>query len=77
LSGVTVNSTAVIATMTAINDIISNGAWVTIQSVISSWGGMQAALQNGTNAVNSLKTLVNAMNSIPAVSTEIQANVTN
>lgn len=77
LSGVVVNSTAVIATMNAIMSIVSDGAWITIQSVIANWGGMQAALQNGTNAVNSLKTLVNAMNSIPAVSTEIQANVAN
>lgn len=77
LSGAVVNSTAVIATMNAIMSIVSDGAWITIQSVIANWGGMQAALQNGTNAVNSLKTLVNAMNSIPAVSTEIQANVAN
>lgn len=77
LSGLTVNSTAVIATMTAINDIVSNSAWITIKSMISNLSGMEDELQTGTNAVNSLKTLVNAMNSIPAVSTEIQANVAN
>jgi tape measure domain-containing protein len=77
LSGLTVNSTAVIATMTAINDIVSNSAWITIKSMISNLSGMEDELQTGTNAVNSLKTLVNAMNSLPAVSTEIQANVAN
>lgn len=77
LSGLTVNSTAVIATMTAINDIVSNSAWITIKSMISNLSGMEDELQTGTNAVNSLKTLVNAMNSIPAVSAEIQANVAN
>lgn len=77
LSGLTVNSTAVIATMTAINDIVSNSAWITIKSMISNLSGMEDELQTGTNAVNSLKTLVNAMNSIPAVSTDIQANVAN
>lgn len=55
LSGVVVNSTAVIATMNAIMSIVSDGAWITIQSVIANWGGMQAALQNGISAVNSIK----------------------
>lgn len=77
LSGVVVNSTAVIATMNAIMSIVSDGAWITIQSVIANWGGMQAALQNGISAVNSIKNLVAAMNGIPAVSTDIQGNVTN
>lgn len=77
LSGVVVNSTAVIATMNAIMSIVSDGAWITIQSVIANWGGMQAALQNGISAVNSIKNLVAAMNGIPAVSTDIQANVAN
>lgn len=77
LSGVVVNSTAIIATMNAINDIVSNSAWITIKSMISNLSGMEDELQTGTNAVNSLKTLVNAMNSIPAVSAEIQANVAN
>lgn len=77
LSGVVVNSTAVIATMNAIMSIVSDGAWITIQSVIANWGGMQAALQTGISAVNSIKNLVAAMNGIPAVSTDIQANVAN
>lgn len=77
LSGVVVNSTAVIATMNAIMSIVSDGAWVTIQSVIANWGGMQSALQTGISAVNSIKNLVAAMNGIPAVSTDIQGNVTN
>ena len=77
LSGVVVNSTAVIATMNAIMSIVSDGAWITIQSVIANWGGMQAALQTGISAVNSIKSLVAAMNGIPAVSTDIQANVAN
>ncbi len=77
LSGVVVNSTAIIATMNAIMSIVSDGAWITIQSVIANWGGMQAALQNGISAVNSIKNLVAAMNGIPAVSTDIQANVAN
>lgn len=77
LSGVVVNSTAVIATMNAIMSIVSDGAWVTIQSVIANWGGMQSALQTGISAVNSIKNLVAAMNGIPAVSTDIQANVAN
>lgn len=77
LSGVVVNSTAVIATMNAIMSIVSDGAWITIQSVIANWGGMQVALQNGISAVNSIKNLVAAMNGIPAVSTDIQANVAN
>lgn len=77
LSGVVVNSTAVIATMNAIMSIVSDGAWVTIQSVIANWGGMKSALQTGISAVNSIKNLVAAMNGIPAVSTDIQANVAN
>ncbi|XOW21473.1 tape measure protein [Lactococcus cremoris] len=77
LSGLVVNSTAIIATMNAIMSIVSDGAWITIQSVIANWGGMQAALQNGISAVNSIKNLVAAMNGIPAVSTDIQANVAN
>ncbi|BDE10703.1 hypothetical protein Llc71_23980 [Lactococcus cremoris] len=77
LSGVVVNSTAVIATMNAIMSIVSDGAWITIQSVIANWGGMQSALQTGISAVNSIKNLVAAMNGIPAVSTDIQGNVAN
>ncbi|WP_160321643.1 hypothetical protein, partial [Lactococcus lactis] len=77
LSGVVVNSTAVINTMNAIMSIVSDGAWITIKSVISNWSGMEDALQKGTSAVNSIKNLVAAMNGIPAVSTDIQANVAN
>lgn len=77
LNGLVVNSTTAIATMNAIMTIVSDGAWLTIQSVISNWGSMQTDITKATTTIGSLTGMVNAMNGIPPVSAAIQANVDN
>ncbi|MCT1186484.1 hypothetical protein EFL96_06330 [Lactococcus lactis] len=76
LSGVVVNSTAVIATMTAITSIVSDGAWITIKSVISKVSGLQDSFETASAALSSLSSMVGALNGIPTVTATISANVT-
>lgn len=76
LSGVVVNSTAVIATMNAIRSIVSNGAWSTISAGISKISGLQGSFATASTALSSLNNMVGNLNGIPAVTPTIAANVT-
>ncbi|QPS70422.1 tape measure protein [Lactococcus garvieae] len=76
-SGVVINGEAISASLNTIKSVLNNGVWDAMQTGLSKLGTMETTFTSGTTAFQSLKTMVSAMNNIPAASTAIQANVDN